>query len=56
VLDGVVNSAPVIQDKITGGRAQITGRFTMEESRDLAIVLRAGALPAPVNPGISPLS
>ena len=48
VLDGVVNSAPVIQDKITGGRAQITGRFTMEESRDLAIVLRAGALPAPV--------
>jgi preprotein translocase subunit SecD len=48
VLDGVVNSAPVIQDKITGGRAQITGRFTMEESRDLAIVLRAGALPAPL--------
>ncbi|MBW1674785.1 MAG: protein translocase subunit SecD, partial [Deltaproteobacteria bacterium] len=48
VLDGVVNSAPVIQDKITGGRAQITGRFTMDESRDLAIVLRAGALPAPV--------
>jgi preprotein translocase subunit SecD len=48
VLDDVVNSAPVIQDKITGGRAQITGRFTMEESRDLAIVLRAGALPAPV--------
>ncbi len=48
VLDGIVNSAPVIQDKITGGRAQITGRFTMEEARDLAIVLRAGALPAPV--------
>ena len=48
VLDGVVNSAPVIQDKITGGRAQITGRFNMEEARDLAIVLRAGALPAPV--------
>ena len=48
VLDDVVNSAPVIQDKITGGRAQITGRFTMEEARDLAIVLRAGALPAPV--------
>jgi preprotein translocase subunit SecD len=38
----------VIQDKISGGRAQITGRFTMEEARDLAIVLRAGALPAPV--------
>ncbi len=48
VLDNKVNSAPVIQDKITGGRAQITGNFTMEEARDLAIVLRAGALPAPV--------
>ncbi len=48
VLDDKVNSAPVIQDKISGGRAQITGRFTMEEARDLAIVLRAGALPAPV--------
>lgn len=48
VLDDVVHSAPVIQDKISGGRAQITGRFTMEEARDLAIVLRAGALPAPV--------
>ena len=48
VLDSVVNSAPVIQDKISGGRAQITGRFTMDEARDLAIVLRAGALPAPV--------
>jgi len=48
VLDDVVNTAPVIQDRISGGRAQITGRFTMEEARDLAIVLRAGALPAPV--------
>jgi preprotein translocase subunit SecD len=48
VLDQVVNSAPVIQDRIAGGRAQITGRFTMDEARDLAIVLRAGALPAPV--------
>jgi preprotein translocase subunit SecD len=48
VLDNKVNSAPVIQDKISGGRAQITGRFTTEEARDLAIVLRAGALPAPV--------
>jgi preprotein translocase subunit SecD len=48
VLDNVVNSAPVIQDRIAGGRAQITGRFSMEEARDLAIVLRAGALPAPV--------
>jgi preprotein translocase subunit SecD len=48
ILDDIVNSAPVIQDKISGGRAQITGRFTMDEARDLAIVLRAGALPAPV--------
>ncbi|SPD73316.1 Protein translocase subunit SecD [uncultured Desulfobacterium sp.] len=48
VLDDKVNSAPVIQDKIAGGRAQITGRFSMEDARDLAIVLRAGALPAPV--------
>jgi preprotein translocase subunit SecD len=48
VLDGVVYSAPVIQDKIAGGKATITGSFTMEEARDLAVVLRAGALPAPV--------
>ncbi len=48
VLDKKVYSAPVIQDKISGGRAQITGRFGMDEARDLAIVLRAGALPAPV--------
>ncbi len=48
VLDGVVYSAPVIQERISGGRASITGSFTMEEARDLAIVLRAGALPAPV--------
>lgn len=48
VLDNNIYSAPVIQDKISGGRAQITGRFTTDEARDLAIVLRAGALPAPV--------
>ena len=48
VLDGVVHSAPVIQERISGGEAQITGTFAMEEARDLAIVLRAGALPAPV--------
>lgn len=48
VLDGKVYSAPVIQERIAGGRASITGRFTTEEARDLAIVLRAGALPAPV--------
>lgn len=48
VLDNNVYSAPVIQDEIVGGRAQITGSFTTEEARDLAIILRAGALPAPV--------
>ena len=49
VLDDKVYSAPVIQEKISGGQARITGRFTTEEARDLAIALRAGALPAPVN-------
>jgi preprotein translocase subunit SecD len=49
VLDGVVHSAPVIQERISGGEAQITGSFTLDEAKDLAIVLRAGALPAPVN-------
>jgi preprotein translocase subunit SecD len=48
VLDNTVYSAPVIQDRITGGRAQITGSFSMQEANDLAIVLRAGALPAPL--------
>ncbi len=49
VLDGMVHSAPVIQEKISGGQAQISGSFTMDEAKDLAIVLRAGALPAPVH-------
>ena len=48
VLDNNVYSAPVIQERISGGKAQITGSFTPEEASDLAIVLRAGALPAPV--------
>ena len=48
VLDNNVHSAPVIQDEIAGGRAQITGQFSSEQARDLAIILRAGALPAPV--------
>ncbi len=48
VLDGNIYSAPVIQEEISGGQAQITGRFTSEEARDLAIILRAGSLPAPV--------
>ncbi|MFQ5847801.1 MAG: protein translocase subunit SecD [Candidatus Methylomirabilales bacterium] len=49
ILDGNVYSAPVIKDRIAGGQAQIEGRFTPDEARDLAIVLRAGALPAPVD-------
>jgi preprotein translocase subunit SecD len=49
VLDDSVYSAPVIQERIGGGRAQISGAFTMDEANDLAIVLRAGALPAPVH-------
>lgn len=48
VLDGKVQSAPVIREAIPSGQAQITGRFTQEEANDLAIVLRVGALPAPV--------
>ncbi len=48
VLDDVVYSAPVIQERISGGKATITGGFGMNEAKDLAIVLRAGALPAPV--------
>lgn len=46
VLDGKVISAPVIQSHIPGGSGIITGRFTVEESTELAILLRAGALPA----------
>ncbi|UCG39519.1 MAG: protein translocase subunit SecD [bacterium] len=48
VLDDNVYSAPVIQERIPGGQAQISGSFTPEEATDLAIVLRAGSLPAPV--------
>ncbi|MEK6777374.1 MAG: protein translocase subunit SecD [bacterium] len=49
ILDNAVYSAPVINERIAGGRAQISGRFSLEEAKDLAIVLRAGALPAPVS-------
>ncbi len=49
VLDGEVYSAPVIQDRIAGGEASISGDFTTDEANDLAVVLRAGSLPAPVN-------
>lgn len=48
VLDNTVQSAPTINSRITRD-GQITGQFTMDEARQLAIVLRAGALPAPVN-------
>ena len=48
VLDGTIYSAPRINEPIRGGRAQITGNFTTDEATDLAIVLRAGALPAPM--------
>ena len=48
VLDGKVYSAPVIRDRISGGRAVIEGTFTTAEANDLAVVLRAGALPAPL--------
>ena len=48
VLDGVVHSAPVIKGRIPGGSGVIEGIPTLEEARNLAIVLRAGALPAPV--------
>ncbi|MDQ7005323.1 MAG: protein translocase subunit SecD [Ghiorsea sp.] len=48
LLEGVVQSAPVIQERISGGTAQITGSFTPQDAQNLAIVLRAGALPAPI--------
>ncbi|MBI5076691.1 MAG: protein translocase subunit SecD [Nitrospirae bacterium] len=48
ILDNTVYSAPVIQEKIGGGSAQITGSYGMEEAKDLSIVLKAGALPAPL--------
>lgn len=48
VLDGTVYSAPVIQGVIAGGNASITGNFTFKEATALAIVLKAGSLPAPV--------
>ena len=48
ILDDNVYSAPVIQEKIPGGSAQISGSFAMQEAKDLAIVLRSGSLPAPL--------
>jgi len=48
ILDNTVYSAPVIQERIAGGNAQITGSYGMDEAKDLSIVLKAGALPAPL--------
>jgi preprotein translocase subunit SecD len=48
VLDNEVISAPVIREPITGGQGQISGNFTVQSANDLAILLRAGALPAPL--------
>ncbi len=48
ILDNTVYSAPVIKERIPGGHVQITGQFSFEEAHDLAIVLRSGSLPAPV--------
>ncbi len=48
VLDNKVYSAPNIQTRIPGGQGQITGSFTDEEAKDLALILQAGALPAPL--------
>jgi preprotein translocase subunit SecD len=48
VLDNKVVSAPVIQEPILGGSGQITGNFTVQQANDLSILLRAGALPAPL--------
>jgi preprotein translocase subunit SecD len=49
VLDDTIYSAPVIKEAIPGGKAVISGSFTPDEAKDLAIVLRSGALPAPVS-------
>ncbi len=48
VLDNKVLTAPVIREPITGGRGQISGSFTAQSATDLAVLLRAGALPAPL--------
>lgn len=48
VLDGRVVSAPVIRSPILGGSGQISGNFTFQEANDLSVLLRAGALPAPL--------
>ena len=49
VLDGKIVSAPVIRDAIVSGNGQISGNFTFQSATDLALLLRSGALPAPLN-------
>jgi preprotein translocase subunit SecD len=49
ILDNSVVSTPVVQEKIVGGKAQISGKFTIDEAKNLAIQLNAGALPIPIN-------
>ncbi len=48
VLDGKVISAPVIREPITGGSGQISGAFTAQQARDMAVLLQGGALPVPL--------
>lgn len=49
ILDNIVQSAPNIQERINSASSRITGNFSLDEAKDLVIVLRAGALPAPLN-------
>lgn len=49
ILDNQIISAPTVEEMITGGQAQISGNFTVEEAKKLAVQLNAGALPVPVN-------
>lgn len=49
ILDDQIISAPTVSEKIIGGNAQITGKFTVDEAKNLAIQLNAGALPVPIN-------
>ena len=49
VLDNKIISAPVVREAILGGNGQITGNFTFQSATDLAVLLRSGALPAPLN-------
>ncbi|MDP3994683.1 MAG: protein translocase subunit SecD [bacterium] len=49
ILDNEIVSSPMVQEKITGGQAQITGNFTLDEAKKLSIQLNAGALPVPIS-------